>query len=64
MFNERILDFYEKNLGLCTEDNGGILIFYKHNRKGVPRKIDIFLKIESKIPAYLPVLNQLQVGPK
>ena len=62
VFNERILDFYEKNLGLCTEDNGGILIFYK--RKGVPRKIDIFLKIESKIPAYLPVLNQLQVGPK
>ena len=46
VFNERILDFYDKNLCLCTEDIGGILIFYKHNRMGVPRKIDIFLKIE------------------
>ena len=49
IFNENVLDFYEKNVGLCTEAMDKTLIYYKHNKRVSPENIEVFLKDGIKV---------------
>ncbi|MDP6751555.1 MAG: DUF805 domain-containing protein [Candidatus Poribacteria bacterium] len=49
IFNENVLDFYEKNVGLCTEAMGNTLIYYRHNKRVSPENIEGFLKEGIKV---------------
>ena len=49
IFNEKVLDFYEKNVGLCTEAMDNTLIYYRHNKRVSPENIEGFLKEGIKV---------------
>ena len=49
IFNKNVLDFYEKNVGICTEAMDKTLIYYRHDKRVSPENIEGFLKEGIKV---------------